>query len=133
MNLKENSKAIYLQLADKICDDITPAGTLRPGDKLPSVREYAALAQVNANTVVHAYDHLAQQGVIANRRGVGYFVTDEAPEIIRSMHEREFLNGEMQRFFARILTMGMTPDDIRDLYAEYYNQHSSATAPAIRG
>ena len=128
MNFRENTKAIYLQLADKICDDITPSAKLAPGDKLPSVREYAALAQVNANTVVHAYDHLAQQGIIANRRGVGYFVTDDAPQIIRDMHERDFLDGEMQRFFARILTMGITPDDLRDLYASFFNQHASAAA-----
>ena len=55
MIFKENNKAIYLQIVDKICDDVV-LGTYVPGQRLPSVREFAASVQVNANTVLRLND-----------------------------------------------------------------------------
>lgn len=49
MNFKE-SKAIYLQIADRICDEIL-LGQYQEEERIPSVREYAAMVEVNANTV----------------------------------------------------------------------------------
>ena len=48
MNFKE-SKAIYLQIADRICDEIL-LGQYQEEERIPSVREYAAMVEVNANT-----------------------------------------------------------------------------------
>ena len=56
MRFKDN-KAIYLQIADLICDDILQ-GRLLEDERIPSVREYAAAVEVNANTCVRAYDWL---------------------------------------------------------------------------
>ncbi len=119
MDFKGNNKAIYLQIADKICDEITIARRFPPGERIPSVREYAATLQVNANTVVHAYEYLQQSGVVFNRRGVGYFVCEDAQEVIRRMHEDSFLGGEMQYFFSRLQAMGITPEHLSDLYYEF--------------
>ena len=69
-----NDKAIYIQMADRLCDDIL-AGTYSDDDRVPSVREYAVSLEVNTNTAVKAYDQLARDGIIYNRRGLGYFVT----------------------------------------------------------
>lgn len=67
MIFKENNKAIYLQIADKICDDIL-TGHFLAGARIPSVREYAASLEVNANTVMRSYEYLERLGVIFNRR-----------------------------------------------------------------
>ena len=56
MNFKE-SKAIYLQIADRICDEVL-LGQYREEERIPSVREYAAVVEVNANTVMRSYDYL---------------------------------------------------------------------------
>ena len=56
MNFKE-SKAIYLQIADRICDEVL-LGQYREEERIPSVREYAAVVEVNANTVMRSYDRL---------------------------------------------------------------------------
>ena len=77
MDFNESNKAIYLQIADVICDKVLE-GTLRPADRVPSVREYAATVMVNVNTVMRTYDYLSTMGVIYNKRGVGYFVADDA-------------------------------------------------------
>lgn len=50
-----NDKAIYLQIADRLSDEIL-VGTYKAFDRIPSVREYAAKLGVNANTAVKAYD-----------------------------------------------------------------------------
>ena len=62
MNFKE-SKAIYLQIADRICDEIL-LGQYPEEERIPSVREYAAIVEVNANTVMRSFDYLQVQNVI---------------------------------------------------------------------
>ena len=62
MHFKE-SKAIYLQIADRICDEVL-LGQYQEEERIPSVREYAAVVEVNANTVMRSYDYLQTQGVI---------------------------------------------------------------------
>ena len=59
MNFKE-SKAIYLQIADRICDEIL-LGQYDEDGRIPSVREYAAVVEVNANTAMRSYDYLQSQ------------------------------------------------------------------------
>ena len=69
MDFKEN-KAIYLQIADRICEEIL-TGVFREEERVPSVREYAVKVEVNVNTVMRSYDKLQGDGVIYNRRGIG--------------------------------------------------------------
>lgn len=71
MNFKE-SRAIYLQIADRICDDIL-LGQYEEEGRIPSVREYASIVEVNANTVMRSYEYLQSQEVIYNKRGIGFF------------------------------------------------------------
>ena len=76
MKFKE-SKSIYLQIADRIMDEILRMVYPEEG-RVPSVREYAAMVEVNANTVVRSYDYLQGQEIIYNKRGIGYFVSPGA-------------------------------------------------------
>ena len=55
----EDHKPIYLQIVDRICDEIL-AGKYGVGERVPSVREYAEIVEVNANTVMRSYDYLQQ-------------------------------------------------------------------------
>ena len=72
-----NDKAIYIQMADRLCDEIL-SGVYKDDDRIPSVREYAVLLEVNTNTAVKAYEQLAREEIIYNKRGLGYFVTPGA-------------------------------------------------------
>jgi DNA-binding transcriptional regulator YhcF (GntR family) len=67
---------IYLQIIHSIKQEIV-AGILRPGDKLPSVREQAEALTVNPNTVQRAYQELEREGVTETRRGMGTFIVDK--------------------------------------------------------
>ena len=59
MQFKEN-QTIYLQIAERISDEIL-LGHYAIGSRIPSVREYAALVEVNANTVMRSYEFLQTQ------------------------------------------------------------------------
>ena len=117
MNFKDN-KAIYLQIADRIGDQIL-SGVLVPEGKVPSVRELAAEIEVNANTVARTYDHLQQSGVIYTKRGLGFFVSPDAKEKIVTLRRDQLMQGEMDYFLGQIKAVGITPEELRQLYSDY--------------
>ena len=90
MNFKE-TKGIYLQIADRICDEVL-LGIYNEDDRIPSVREYAALVEVNVNTMMRSYEYLQQQGVIYNKRGNGYLVAEGARKQILTMRRAYYMD-----------------------------------------
>lgn len=106
-----NDKAIYIQMADRLCDDIL-AGTYSDDDRVPSVREYAVSLEVNTNTAVKAYDQLARDGIIYNRRGLGYFVTPGARDSIMQARRKAFLDTTLPSLFRDMRLFGIGIDDI---------------------
>lgn len=69
------SKPIYMQIVDKISHQIV-RGDIRPGEKLPSVREMAIQSGVNPNTIQRTYSELERMAIVETRRGQGTFVTE---------------------------------------------------------
>lgn len=65
---------------------------LSPETRVPGVREYSALLEVNVNTTVKAFDLLAQRGIIYARRGMGYYVANDATQLILTERQRIFAN-----------------------------------------
>lgn len=117
MNFKEN-KAIYLQIADRICDEVL-LGQYQEEERIPSVREYAAVVEVNANTVMRSYDYLQTREVIYNKRGIGYFVSAGARQLILSLRKEYFLKEEADYFFKQIFTLGISADELADTHRKY--------------
>lgn len=70
------SKPIYMQIVDKLCQQIV-RNEVKLGEKLPSVREMAIKAGVNPNTVQRTYSELERMMIVETRRGQGTFVTEE--------------------------------------------------------
>ena len=114
MDFNDN-RPIYLQIAESVMDSIG-RGTLGPGSRLASVREYAAETGVNPNTMMRTYNWLQTQGLIFMKRGIGYFVSADAPERIAEMRRRQFFDHEMGYFFRRLATFGVNPDELGGLY-----------------
>ena len=117
MNFKE-SKAIYLQTAERICDEVL-LGQYRKEERIPSVREYAAVVEVNANTVMRSYDYLQTQGVIYNKRGIGYFVSADARELIFSLRKEYFMKEESDYFFRQLSMLGISAEELADMYRKF--------------
>jgi DNA-binding transcriptional regulator YhcF (GntR family) len=120
MNFKDN-KAIYLQIAEHICDTIL-LGDYREEERIPSVREYAAIVEVNFNTVMRSFDYLQSLGVIFNKRGIGYFVAQGAGRKIHSMKKEDFYTNDINHFFRQIEMLGISIDEIVDMYNNYSKQ-----------
>lgn len=125
MNFKDN-KAIYLQIADRIGDQIL-SGKLMPEGKVPSVRELAAEIEVNANTVARTYDHLQQNGIIFTKRGLGYFVSADAKDKIVAARRDLLMQGEMDYFLGQLKAVGITPAELQDLYNDYLNRANASS------
>lgn len=107
-----NEKAIFLQMADRLCDEIL-AGKYQDDDRVPSVREYAVMLEVNTNTAVKAYDELSRANIIYNKRGLGYFVTPGAREQILATRRREFMERHLPEFFRKMQLLGITLEDVK--------------------
>ncbi len=75
---------LYLQLIAQVKSAVA-TGTLRAGDQLPSVRAMAEELRVNRNTVAKAWADLEAEGVIANRQGLGCFVTEKVTPLRKAV------------------------------------------------
>lgn len=118
----DNNKPIYIQIADDIADRIV-LGQPAAEERIPSVRDLAANYQVNANTAMRSVEHLQSEGIIYNRRGIGYFVAPEAKELIIEMRRQQFMTTEIDYFFSRLAMLGYSPDEVKELYQNYiYNK-----------
>ena len=84
-----NNKAIYEQMADRLCDEII-AENYKADDRIPSVREYAIMLEVNTNTAVKAYELLARDTGTTQERVCERAVAGsvQADVVARNRHKR---------------------------------------------
>jgi len=94
------NKAIYLQICDAICEQILSGG-LRPDERIPSVREYGADIGVNPNTIMRSYEKLTNEGIIYNKRGIGYFISADARGMVLEAQRKEFISDELPQIIRR--------------------------------
>ena len=120
-----NDKAIYIQMADRLCDEIL-AGTYKDDDRIPSVREYAVMLEVNANTAVKAYDELSRANIIYNKRGLGYFVTPGAKKQILNERKQEFMKERLPELFRQMQLLGITLEDVKSEYTATFGEEASS-------
>jgi GntR family transcriptional regulator len=90
----KNNKGIFLQIADNISEKVME-GKYPPGEKIPSIRDLATEMGVNPNTVMRTFSELQARGIIDNKRGVGYYVSEEAVKIIRQWKRKEFFENDL--------------------------------------
>lgn len=116
-------KAIYLQIADQMVEDVLK-GKTKAGDRALSVREMAAQIQVNPNTVVRSYGLLEQEGVLYNQRGIGYYIAENAMEKARKLKRREFMEETLPEVFKTMQLLEISLSDISELYFQNQNAKS---------
>ena len=117
MEFKEN-RPIYMQIADLVMEKIL-TGEWKVSDRVPSVREIAASVEVNPNTVVHAYSYLQEQGIIYNRRGIGYHVASEGDRRARELKREIFVREVLPEVFRTMRALGMDMEELKRLYQEF--------------
>ena len=113
-----SKKAIYLQIADYICEQILQK-KLNSGDKIASIREMAISSEVNPNTVVRTYAYLEEKRIIVKQRGIGYFVAENAYANTLQLKKSVFLQQELPAVFRSIDLLGISFAELQKLYQAY--------------
>lgn len=110
----QSTKGIFLQIADNLCHQILE-GKLNPGDRVPSIRDLAADFEVNRNTVMRTYTILSDAGIFENKRGIGFFVSDEALELVRIREKSTFYEMDLPDLIRKVELLKLTSNDLSEL------------------
>ena len=114
------SQTIYMQIADHICENIMNK-KVNQGDRIESVREMASNIQVNPNTVMRTFSYLQDQGIIFNKRGIGYFVSGDAVNRIKGIKKEDFVNNYLPEVFKMMDLLGISFKELEEIYKSKSN------------
>src|SRR4028118_17844 len=112
------SIAIYLQIADYICERIL-LKQWKAGERVPAVRELAVQLEVNPNTVMRTFEFLQQQNIIYNQRGIGYFVGPDAIKNATQYRKTEFMDTELPALFRNMYLLGMDVEELKPRFEKF--------------
>jgi GntR family transcriptional regulator len=122
----KDQHAIYLQIADYVCENILlkkwPAG-----EKIISIRDLAIKIEVNPNTVQRAYDFLQQKEIILNKRGIGYFVENDADKKIKTYRKEIFFEEELPAVFKNMFLLGVSLKEFGIKYKKFVERKYKTT------
>ncbi len=114
----KDTPAIYIQIAEYVCEQIL-LKKWKLGDKIISIRDLAVNMEVNPNTVQRAYDFLQQRDIITNKRGIGYFIDDDAMERILSFRREQFIENELPVFMRNIYLLKIDFKEIKSSFDQF--------------
>ena len=117
----DNSQPIWMQIYELILSRIA-SSEWAEGERIPSVRELGATLVVNPNTVMRTYERLTEENLIFNRRGIGYFVAEDAQHRAAAIARERFITEQLPQFFAKMKSIGITAEEILRLYNDYENK-----------
>ena len=118
------TQAIYLQIADFVCEKIL-LKEWPPGERIPSVRELAIELEVNPNTVMRTYEFLQKEEIIHNQRGIGFFVSADAVKQATQYRLATFMKKDLPQVFRSMYLLGMSPGDLEKLFEKFKKQNFS--------
>ena len=110
------TQPIYRQIIDDFKKKMI-RGELKHGDRIPSQREYAEMAQVNPNTVQRAYREMEAMHMVETLRGQGTFVSADQ-EMLARMKE-EMAQSILNYFISEMNALGYQPSDLIRMLEEY--------------
>ena len=116
------SQPIYLQIAEVVCERILMR-TLKPGDRVPSVRDLAVEMEVNPNTIMRTYDFLQSKDILVNERGIGLFVAPKAAKNALSYMQEEFTEKALPHMFRRMILLQMDTESIKPYFDKYIKRN----------
>jgi GntR family transcriptional regulator len=122
------SQAIFLQIADFVCEKILLKEWL-PEERIPSVRELAVQLDVNPNTVMRTYEYLQQQAIIYNQRGIGFFAAADALSQAAGYRKKAFIEKDLPQVFRSLYLLSMDPEELKPRYEKYKEQFFSKQGP----
>lgn len=114
----KDKQAIYIQIADLICENIL-LKKWKEGERIPSVREIAIDMEVNPNTTMRTFNFLQEKEIIYNKRGIGYFVSDDGFTKTMEYKKEEFLQNDIPFFLKNLKLLNININTVVELYKTY--------------
>ena len=114
-------RPIYAQLVERIQMQIV-SGYYPPGGRLPSVRDLAAVAAVNPNTMQKAFAELERSGLIVTQRTNGRTVTEDE-ELIKNI-KSSLAKEQVQNFFEKMKELGFTEHEVVKLLEQQVEEET---------
>lgn len=124
MNYNTN-QSIFIQIADRVCDRVL-SGEYQADARIPSVRELAVEMEVNPNTVMRSFERLQANEIIYNKRGIGYFISQEAKRKILKMRHNQFIEEVLPAVFKEMHLLGVNMEELAEAYHQYSSILNSA-------
>lgn len=123
MEFKDN-QAIYLQIADLFFENIL-LKKWKAGDRIPSVREMAVVTEVNPNTVMRTFSYLQEKEIIYNKRGIGYFVSEDGLNKTKLLRKENFVKEELPEVFKSMDLLNLSFEDVKRYYDQYKSNQNN--------
>ncbi len=114
VNNLDNNKPIYLQIREKIEDQIV-TGLLKEGDQAPSTNQLVNFYKVNHVTVSKGVNQLVDEGILFKKRGVGMFVAEGAKEKLIQQRKEKFIEDHLIKLVEEANILGITEEELIDL------------------
>ncbi|QRV02992.1 GntR family transcriptional regulator [Arcanobacterium phocisimile] len=109
----DSTTPIYLQIAEDIRHRILD-GDLKPGSQLMSTTQYATNYRINPATANKAFAVLQSEGLVYKQRGIGMFVTEDAPTLLRASGQKEYVESILSPAIHHGLALGFDSSSIQD-------------------
>jgi molybdate-binding protein/DNA-binding transcriptional regulator YhcF (GntR family) len=106
-----SSKPLYKQIADQV-RQLIATEQIRPGDRIPTVRELARSLNVNQNTVVKAYLELERENILSSRRGGGTLVASNVDDPVLQIARQRHLSDVVNEDIVKTLSQGYSPEEL---------------------
>jgi GntR family transcriptional regulator len=119
-------KPVYQQLMDQVKFAVA-SQRLKPGDRLPPIRDVAVQVRVNRNTVARVYAELEREGIVYTRAGMGCFISDQGSSLSRTEQRRQLV-AHLDELVAQARLFGLD----RERLTELFNQRLDAVFSETR-
>lgn len=119
-----DNRPVFLQIKAWIEDHIM-RGEWESAMQLPSVRELSVRFGVNANTVVRTYERMLFDGSVRSVRGVGFFVADDARNMIVARRREEFYLETLPVFVEQMELLGVSMQEVAKVYDERIKKNNN--------
>lgn len=115
---------IYRQVMDQV-RYLRLSGALKPGDRLPSIRELSKRLAVNPTTIVKAYTELAHADVVERRQGLGVFLLEAPAEestLEKTSAQDQALTLAAEQFVREAIRLAASPDQAKNAIEETFRR-----------
>lgn len=110
----DSNRPIYLQIKEAIEDDILNE-RLAPGEQIPSNSQLVSYYNINPVTVLKGINLLVDEGTVFKKRGLGMYVSPDAPEKLKKRFSRSFFQDQIEPLTALAKPLGFSLQEIHEM------------------